>query len=289
MTDPLSLFQRIRISIFPGTLRSPKEREGYRRFFNSLILHFRPRTVPERTLRFTLTWGFGGTAVVLVLMLIGTGFLLKFVCQPSTDKAYESILRLHNEVLFGQLIRNLHHWSANLLIIVAFLHFLRVYFTGAFQSPRQFNWVIGLGLFFTVLLSNFTGYLLPWDNLAFWAITISMGVLEYIPVGGIWLQRLIQGGPEVGPATLSIFYAIHTAILPAAFIILMPFLMAIALLSLPYFNYQSDTSGVWFGSFKGRRMALVAVLAALVARHLSRCWPMSTLKSLRRYPVCPFL
>jgi quinol-cytochrome oxidoreductase complex cytochrome b subunit len=165
MTDPLSLFQRIRTSIFPGTLRSPKEREGYRRFFNSLILHFRPRTVPERTLRFTLTWGFGGTVVVLVLMLIGTGLLLKFVYQPSPDKAYQSILRLQNEVLFGQLIRNLHHWSANLLIIVAFLHFLRVYFTGAFQSPRQFNWVIGLGLFFTALLSNFTGYLLPWDKI----------------------------------------------------------------------------------------------------------------------------
>jgi len=218
----LSFFQRIRYSVFPGTQRPVKDPGGYRRFFNSLILHFRPRTVPDRTLQLTLSWGLGGMAVVLIFLLIGTGVLLKFIYEPFPGKAYDSILHLQRDILFGQLIRNIHHWSANLLLIVVFLHFLRVYFTGAFHPPRQFNWVIGLGLFFCVLLSNFTGYLLPWDQLAFWAVTICAGMLEYIPGVGLWLQKLIQGGPAVGPATLSNFYAIHTAILPALVIMLMP-------------------------------------------------------------------
>ncbi len=221
--DKLTLFQRIRYSIFPGPQRPSEDYPNYRRFFNSLVLHFRPRTVPERTLRFTLTWGLGGMAVVLIFLLFGTGILMKFIYQPFPDKAYESILHLQRDVLFGQFVRNIHHWSGNILLIVVFLHFLRVFFTGAFHPPRQFNWVIGLGLFLTVLMSNFTGYLLPWDQLSFWAITICTGMLEYIPGVGLWLQRLIRGGSEVGTATLSNFYAIHTAILPAVFITLMPF------------------------------------------------------------------
>ena len=204
-------------------MRTEKFRDGYRRLFNSLILHFRPRSVQEESLRWTLTWGLGGMAVVLVILLLGTGVLLKFVYQPIPERAYESILHLQNQVSFGRLIRNLHHWSANALILVAFLHLLRVFFTGAFHAPRQFNWVIGSGLFLLVLFSNFTGYLLPWDQLAYWAITICTGMLEYMPGVGLWLQKLIQGGPEVGPGTLSNFYAIHTAVLPACLLILLPF------------------------------------------------------------------
>ncbi|MBW2679789.1 MAG: cytochrome b N-terminal domain-containing protein [Deltaproteobacteria bacterium] len=360
-----TLFQRVRHSIFPGQLQPVKDREGYRRFFNTLILHFRPRTIPERTLELTLTWGLGGMAVVLVLMLMGTGVLLKFVYEPLPEKAYESILYLQRDVLFGSLIRNIHHWSGKLLLIVVFLHFLRVFFTGAFHPPRQFNWIIGLGLFCTVLFSNFTGYLLPWDQLAFWAVTICSGMLEYIPGVGKWIQNLIMGGPEVGPATLSNFYAIHTAILPGIIILLMPFhfwrirkarglviprapedevtirgksvntipnliirevvvalvlmafilvlstlfnaplegkanpglspnptkapwyfsgiqemlmhfhplfslfiipvLIVIALLSLPYIDDETSTAGVWFISLKGRKMAVIAALTTAVA------------------------
>ena len=369
MPDRPSLFQRIRYSIFPGTLKTGKDREGYRRLFNSLVLHFRPRTVQEETLRWTLTWGLGGMAVVLVSMLLGTGVLLKFVYQPIPEKAYESILYLQKEVLFGQLIRNIHHWSANALILMSFLHLLRVFFTGAFHAPRQFNWVIGTASFLVILFSNFTGYLLPWDQLAFWAITICTGMLEYMPGIGLWLQGLIQGGPEMGPGTLSRFYAIHTAILPITLLILMPFhfwrirkagglvvprqpgqgsgergqsvpaipnlllreivvalvliacllvfsmffdaplgdkanpglspnptkapwyfmgiqemllhfhplfalfvipaLMLIALLALPYLNYELNTAGVWFASTKGRSMALIASLAALIGTPLA--------------------
>ena len=222
-TDRLNLFQRIRYSIFPGTLQRPKTQDTYRRFFNSLIVHFRPRNVQQRTLRFTLTWGLGGMAVVLVGMLFGTGLLLKFVYQPVPDRAYESIIHLQNNVFFGQLIRNIHHWSANTLLLIVFFHFLRVFFTGAFHPPRQFNWIIGLAMFLAVLISNITGYLLPWDQLSFWAITICTGMLEYIPLIGYWLQNIIRGGSDIGPATLSVFYAIHTAVIPACLLILMPF------------------------------------------------------------------
>ena len=145
--DKLTLFHRIRYSVFPGLRRPLKDRGDYRRFFNSLILHFRPRTVQQRTLRFTLTWGLGGMAVVLIILLFGTGILMKFVYQPFPDKAYTSILHLQQNVSFGQFVRNIHHWSGNILLIVVFLHFLRVFFTGAFHPPRQFNWVIGLCLF----------------------------------------------------------------------------------------------------------------------------------------------
>jgi quinol-cytochrome oxidoreductase complex cytochrome b subunit len=364
MPNRLNLFQRIRYSIFPGTFQRPAYRERYRSFFNSLVLHFRPRSVQKRTLQFTLTWGLGGMAVVLVCMLFATGLMLKFVYQPAPDRAYESIIHLQNNVLFGQLIRNIHHWSGNILLVIVFLHFVRVFFSGAFYPPRQFNWIIGLAMFLAVLTSNVTGYLLPWDQLAFWAITICTGMLEYIPGIGDGLQKLIRGGDHIGPATLSIFYALHTAVIPACLLVLMPWhfwrvrkagglviprrpdededsqdgkvpaipnlilreivvalaliavimviavffnapleakanpglspnptkapwyfagiqelllhfhplfalfiipvFMLIALAGIPYFNYQRETAGVWFASRRGRRVAIVAALIAMI-------------------------
>ena len=222
-SDRHKFLQRIRYSVFPGTRHAREDQAHYRQLFNSLLLHFRPRTVPQRTLRFTLTWGLGGMAVVLVVILFLTGLMLKFSYQPVPDRAYESIVRLQNMVYFGQLIRNIHHWSGNALLLVVFLHFLRVFFSGAFHSGRQFNWVLGLAMFLLTLASNFTGYLLPWDQLAFWAVTICTGMLEYIPGIGTGLQKLIRGGADIGSATLSIFFAIHTAIIPAGLLILMPF------------------------------------------------------------------
>jgi quinol-cytochrome oxidoreductase complex cytochrome b subunit len=191
--------------------------------FNNLILHIHPRTVAEETLKFTLTWGLGGMAVLLVLLQIVTGILLMLVYEPSPGKAYESILILQNDVVFGQYIRNIHYWSANILVVVVFLHLLRVYFTGGFYRPRRFNWILGLCLLFFVLASNFTGYLLPWDQLAFWAITICTGMFEYIPGLGMWLQEAIRGGSEVGSNTLLIFFTLHTSIIPFCLILFMAF------------------------------------------------------------------
>jgi len=194
-----------------------------RKYFRNLLLHFRPSTVPERTLRLSLTWGLGGMAAVLLFLLIGTGLLLKFVYEPAPAQAYASILYLENQVPFGQLLRNLHRWSGYGLTLAAFLHFLRVFYTGAYAPPRQWNWVIGLGLFAAVVLSNFTGYLLPWDQIAYWAITISTSMLDYIPVIGSGMKSLVLGGTEPGQATLMNFYALHTAILPALLLLALPF------------------------------------------------------------------
>lgn len=191
--------------------------------FDNLILHIHPRRVPEQTLDFTLTWGLGGMAVLLVLIQIVTGILLMLVYEPSAGRAYESILILRNDVVFGQYIRNIHYWSANILVIVLFLHLLRVYFTGAFYRPRRFNWILGLCLLFLALASNFTGYLLPWDQLAFWAVTICTSMFEYLPGLGIWLQKAIRGGSEVGSTTLLIFFTLHTSVIPFCLILFMAF------------------------------------------------------------------
>jgi quinol-cytochrome oxidoreductase complex cytochrome b subunit len=215
--------RRIWASIFSGPINPQTDRERKRFVLTYLLLHFRPATVPAPTLRFTLSWGLGGMAVILVLLQLITGTLLKFVYVPVPAQAYVSITYLQDQVLFGAFVRNVHHWSANFLVLVIFLHLLRVFFTGAIHPPRQFNWVIGIGLLLLVLLSNFTGYLLPWDQLAYWGTTICIGMLEYVPGVGPWIQNMIRGGTEIGPDTLRIFFATHTTILPLLLVTLMAF------------------------------------------------------------------
>ncbi len=193
------------------------------RMFKTFVFHIRPRLVTEKTLRFTLTFGLGGTAVVLVSLQLFTGILLKFAYEPFPTQAYDSLIRLQAQYPFGQFIRNIHYWCANFLVGVLFLHGLRVFFTGAFRPPRRVNWVIGLSLFFLTLAANLTGYLLPWDQLAYWATTICLGMLEYFPgIGGL-LQQWVMGGPQIGAATLRNFFALHTAVVPAAMVSLMAY------------------------------------------------------------------
>lgn len=160
-------------------------------------------------------------AAVLVGLLFLTGILQLLVYQPSTDKAYTSILTLTREVPFGQWVRNIHYWSANLLVVIAVLHLLRVVLTGAFGPGRRLNWVIGLFLLLLLLSSNFTGYLLPWDQLAYWAVTICTSMLGYIPLCGLWLQELFRGGAEIGPATLANFFVLHVAFIPGTLFVLL--------------------------------------------------------------------
>jgi quinol-cytochrome oxidoreductase complex cytochrome b subunit len=217
--DSAGLFYRMWRSIFPAPVR-PTSKQSLLR---TLLFHFRPRTVPEATLRFTLSWGLGGMAAVLVFLQLATGVLLLFAYEPSPAGAYESIIRIQNDIFFGPLIRNIHHWSANVLVLVIFLHMLRVFFTGAYRAPRQFNWLIGLCLFGGVLIANFTGYLLPYDQLAYWAVTVSTGMLAYIPMIGNELQDLIRVGGGPGSSALHLFYGIHTAVLPASLVILLAF------------------------------------------------------------------
>jgi quinol-cytochrome oxidoreductase complex cytochrome b subunit len=217
-----NFWSRIKHSILQDPVRPGTGRERKWAAFGNLILHLHPRKVPVETLRFTLTWGLGGMSFVLVLLLALTGILLLFVYEPFPGRAYDSVLKLQNEVLFGQLVRNIHHWSGNFLVLVAFLHLLRVFFTGAFHNNRQFNWIICILLFNCVFISNFTGYLLPWDQLAFWAITICTSMIEYIPGIGTLLQRVIIGGSEIGPSTLLNFFTVHTTVIPVCLVILLP-------------------------------------------------------------------
>ncbi len=201
------------------TTRPNSDRSRIRAVLDSLILHLHPPRVPASALRFTYTWGLGGISAVLCLMLAVTGVLLMFRYEPTVDRAYVSIQVLETEVMFGSLIRAVHHWSASLLVISAFLHLVRVFLTGGFKQGRFVNWLIGIGLLLLVLVFNFTGYLLPWDQLAYWAMTVSTTMMSYVPGIGESLSRLVLAGPEVGQGTLSNFYALHVALLPAVTIV----------------------------------------------------------------------
>jgi quinol-cytochrome oxidoreductase complex cytochrome b subunit len=192
-----------------------------RRSITDLVLHLHPPSVALQTIRFTLSWGLGGMAVILTGLLFLTGLLLLLVYQPATDQAYNSILILTREVPFGLWVRNIHHWSANLLVGITLLHLLRVALTGAFGPGRRLNWMIGLVLLFLLLSANFTGYLLPWDQLAYWAVTICTSMLTYLPLCGPWLQEILRGGAEIGPATLANFFVLHAALIPGTLFILL--------------------------------------------------------------------
>jgi len=223
MKERTSLGRRLWRSVFRGPVVPRDDRERKWVTFNNFVLHFRPVRVPAKTLTYTHTFGLGGMSLILVLLLVGTGVLLMFAYEPAPGNAYKSVVRLQETVLFGRFVRSVHHWSANLLIVVLTLHLLRVFFTGAFHPPRQFNWVLGLGLLTCVLASNFTGYLLPWDQLSYWAITISTGMLSYVPGIGGWLQEAARGGREIGQATLITFYTLHTTVIPVFIFVLMGF------------------------------------------------------------------
>lgn len=182
-----------------------------------------PIKLRKETIRFQLTFGLGGMSALLFLLQVFTGILLRFSYVASPAEAYDSILAIENDIFFGQFVRNIHHWSGILFVIITFLHLIRTFYTGAFYYKRRWNWIIGICLMILVVFSNFTGYLLPWDQLAFWAITVSTSMLQYVPLAGNWLVEFVRGGVDVNASTLLIFYNFHTAILPITIVILMVF------------------------------------------------------------------
>ena len=199
------------------------ERSRLLQVANNLVLHLHPTSVPVPALRFRYTWGVGGISALLVLVLGLTGLMLMFRYDARVDYAYISIQKLETEIIFGSLIRAVHHWSANLLVITTFLHLLRVFFTGSYKQGRTLNWVIGLILFVAALASNFTGYLLPWDQLAYWAITVSTNLMAYLPLIGVGIRNFFLGGPMVGQSALNNFYALHVVFLPVILAIFMSY------------------------------------------------------------------
>lgn len=184
--------------------------------FSNVFLHIYPVKVPRRVLRLRYSWRLGYIATVLFTILVVTGIYLMFFYTPSVNAAYGDMLQLRTGVGFGQLVRNVHRWSAHLLVLVVILHLVRVFFAGAYKSPRQFNWVIGMGLLAITLGFSFTGYLLPWDQLSYWAVTVGTNLISYVPVLGGVLTDLLIGGPQIGQPTLLRFYTLHVAVLPLA-------------------------------------------------------------------------
>jgi quinol-cytochrome oxidoreductase complex cytochrome b subunit len=215
------LVSRIWRSLVRRPLPPRDDRQRKRIIIETLILHFRPVWVPAKAIRYAHTFGLGGMSLISFGLLAATGILLLFAYEPAPGAAYESIIALRDEVFFGPLVRTIHYWSANLLVIFIVLHLLRVYLTGGYYAPRQFNWVIGLALLFCVLLSSLSGYLLPWDQLSYWATTIVLGMIGYVPLVGEALAGAMRGGEHVGAATLVRFHAFHTTVSPLILIMLM--------------------------------------------------------------------
>ena len=209
-----SFWRRIFKSIQRDPIAPEDDRGRMKMVMNSLILHIHPTKTSKSALKFNYTFGLGGLLLLLGAVLAITGVLLIFVYMPSPELAYESMIALQTEIFFGNLIRNLHHWSGNLMVVVAVLHLMRVFYTAGFSKPREFNWAMGIALLLLIVSANFTGYLLPWDQLAYWAITVGISLLDYVPLVGEPITRLLLGGSEVGSATLTNFYGLHIAIIP---------------------------------------------------------------------------
>ncbi|MFT3743056.1 MAG: cytochrome b N-terminal domain-containing protein [Pyrinomonadaceae bacterium] len=182
--------------------------------FTNFFLHMHPVKVHKNTLKPWFTMGLGLMSMFLFLILVVTGVLLMFYYVPSTTQAYDRMLDLRGSVAFGVFLRNMHRWSAHGMVAVVFLHMCRVFFTASYKKPREFNWVIGVLLFLITLFLSFTGYLLPWDQLAFWAITVGTAIAGYAPVFGNEIRFLLLGDTTVGQEALLRFYVLHVAVLP---------------------------------------------------------------------------
>lgn len=187
----------------------------------NVFLHLHPTRIHRTHVKITHTYCLGGLSFFMFLGLTVTGVLLMFYYVPSVERAYQDIQVLETNVRFGQLLRNLHRWMAHAMIILVLLHMMRVFYTGAYKPPREFNWVVGVVLFILTLLLSFTGYLLPWDQLAFWAITVGTTMVGSAPVLGDESKFLLLGGFEVGPNALIRFYTLHVIALPLVISIFM--------------------------------------------------------------------
>lgn len=196
------------------------EQEQAAAVFGNIFLHLHPVRVHLNTLRLNYTFGLGLIAFFLFLILVVSGMLVMFYYIPSVQSAYSSMKDLEYVVTFGTVLRNMHRWAAHGMVAFAVLHMCRVFYTGSYKHPREFNWVMGVCLLLITLFLSFTGYLLPWDQLAFWAITVGTNIAAYMPWIGDKVRFLLLGGNEVGQMALIRFYVLHVAILPAIAVVM---------------------------------------------------------------------
>ncbi len=188
---------------------------------NNVFLHLHPVRVKRHAVRYTYTFCLGGISFFLFLALTVTGLYLMFFYVPSIANAYQDIQSIEASVAFGSFVRNMHRWAAHLMVLTVFLHMIRVFYHGAYKPPREFNWVIGVILLTLTLLLSFTGYLLPWDQLALWAVTVGTNMMGYSPVFGDQVRFVLLGGAEIGSDTLLRWYVLHVLLLPFVIVIFM--------------------------------------------------------------------
>ena len=175
------------------------------------LRYFLFRKVPRETNWFHTL---GSATLTAFLVQAVTGAILAFYYKPDPDKAYASIQNITNDLTLGWLVRGMHRWGASVMIILLFLHMGRVFLFGAYKYPRELNWLIGVLLLLMAMGEGFTGYLLPWDETAYWATVVGININANAPIAGPFIANLLRGGSEIGTNTLSIFYAIHMLLIP---------------------------------------------------------------------------
>jgi quinol-cytochrome oxidoreductase complex cytochrome b subunit len=231
--SPLELLDKVREtelwrSVFrPGSIF----RKGYKdtsrdralAMMNNVLYHMHPVKIKRHGLKLTYTFCLGGLSFFLFILLTITGIYLMFFYRPSAETgaaaAYADMQSIRTSVLFGDLVRNIHRWGAHLMVLTVTLHMARVFYTGAYKPPREFNWVVGVILLFLTLGLSFTGYLLPWDQLAIWAVTIAEGISGNSPLIADQFKFILLGGTEVGANTLLRWYVLHVLALPFVLVI----------------------------------------------------------------------
>lgn len=188
------------------------ERVAWRQVWQAIFL----RKIPKVNWLFTL----GSASLFLAVNQVITGILLTIYYVPTPDHAYDSVQYITTQVTAGWLIRGLHHWGASAMVVVVALHMLRIIFYGAYKFPREVTWFTGVALLLIVIGFGFTGYLLPWDQKAYWATTVGTRIAGTPPLIGDWVLRIVRGGEELTAMTLARFFGVHIWILPTALLLL---------------------------------------------------------------------
>jgi len=208
----------------------------------NVFLHLSSVKIRKRSLAFRVTWFLGTLSLGGFLILVVTGILLMLYYHPSVPQAYADMKDLQFVVSAGLFLRNLHRWSAHAMVLLVFAHMCKVFYRGAYRPPREFNWVVGVVLLILTLLLSYTGYLLPWDQLAFWAITVGSNLLSSVPVLGAKMRFLMLGGNTVNANALLRFYVLHCVILP---------LFAVLFIAIHFWRIRKD-GGIYSGENQSR-------------------------------------
>src|SRR5262249_14746002 len=207
----------------PGwSLRPASDRQSGDAVVSNFLLHWFPAKSSKASMAWSYSFWLGTVSAALLLLLVLSGLPLLFLYIPSVERAYASVKDIEYVITFGSWLRAVHRISAHLMVAAVFLHLVRVFLTGAYKNgvgqgqKREWNWGLGVGMFLLTLLLSFTGYLLPWDQLAYWAVTVGTNIASSIPIVGPKVRELLLGGRAIDQPTLIRFYVLHVLVLPGA-------------------------------------------------------------------------